>query len=833
MYSYSEAYEDCLKYFNNDDLAAKVYIDKYILKDNSGNILENTPEKTHRRLAKEFARVEATKFEKPLSEDEIFFYFDKFRCIIPQGSPIFAIGNDYQIASASNCFVVEPPEDSYGGICKTDQELAQISKRRGGVGVDLSKLRPTGSVTHNSSRTSTGIKTWMERYSNTIREVGQSGRRGALMLTLSVHHPDIKKFITAKNNGTDVTGANISSRLTDEFLNAVENKSEYELRFPIEKKIRGLRANDGYYDEVSQLQNANEIWDMIVENAWSRGEPGVLFWDNILRESLPDCYKEFKTVSTNPCGEITLSANDSCRLMLINLTYFVRNHFEENAYFDFAEFYKVAQIAQRLMDDMVDLELEKIDAIIEKIKNDPECITIKSTELELWKKIRNAAELGRRTGLGITGLGDTVAFCNHKYGTDESIEFIDAIYKTLKFGSYRSGVNMAKELGPFPVWNWENEKDNPFLNRIKDEGLVLTEEHGLTLITGKQLYEDIQKYGRRNIANLTNAPAGTTSIVANLNYGGYFGTTSGIEPIYTWKPYIRKKKGNPSDKDFRTDSTDQNGDNWMHFKVYHKGIHAWIEKYGEENLKSFCPYIGSSAEEIVWTQRVKLQAAAQKHIDHSISSTVNLPNDVNKEEVDKIYREAWKSGCKGITVYRDGCRTGVLVKEEQKETLKKINATKRPKSLDCDIYNFSNRGNKYTVIVGILGKDPYEVFCVADYIDKHKKGKLIKKAKGQYILVPENSTEIELTNYLENDAENALLRMISVSLRHGSDIQFIVEQLQKTKGDLTSFTKCIARALKNYIEDGKNSGENCSCGNILTYQEGCLSCKNCGYSKCN
>lgn len=1142
MFTYDKALTDSVKYFNGNELAAKVFVDKYALRDTNGNILENTPEKTHRRLASEFARIEAKKFKEPLTEEYIFGLFDKFQHIIPQGSPTFAIGNNHQIASASNCFVVESPVDSYGGICKTDQELVQISKRRGGVGLDLSNLRPKGSVTNNSSRSSTGIKSWMQRYSNSIREVGQSGRRGALMLTLSIHHPDVVDFITAKNNDTDVTGANISLRLTNEFLKAVQNNEQYELRFPVDSKE----------PTVSKKVDAKAIWDLIIKNAHARAEPGILFWDNILNESIPDCYERYITISTNPCitgdtliavadgrnavsikqltderqdipvystnlatgqveikmgrnprltgkskevwklllddgtyllatpdhkiltkdrkyvnlqdlksgesifpfysyesnkyrqvcntgakmkggarrnrrqyrlihefyngsidpkvyaihhadfnskndnidnlevmthkdhrelhsknmvgtknpyhrmtdewksnfashpgeqnhkysgftneeliehgklcfqkygkisnkiwgkyakenglpqflgnkfrfgnfsnfknqvcsnhkvvsvsfhgyedvynitvddnhnyhiitsgddtfvrssgicvkncGEITLSANDSCRLLVENLMYFVRNAFTKDAYFDFRAFYESAQIAQRLMDDLVDIELEKIQTIIDKITNDPERSDIKQAELDLWIKIQVACHNGRRTGLGITGLGDVVAACGYKYGSDESIKFIEKIYQTLKFGSYRASVDMAKELGAFPDWDWQKEKNNPFLNRIKDEWLDFTRPapegfiNQCKPIFGKELFADMQKYGRRNIANLTTAPVGSMSMLAGFTINGeiYYSETSGIEPVYSWKPYTRRKKGNPGDNNFRTDFVDQSGDHWMEFPVFHSGIEAWMKVTGKTEIDETCPYVGASAEEIDWPQRVKLQAAAQKHVDHSISSTVNLPSTATEEDVAKIYTEAWKSGCKGITVYRDGCRTGVLVtnKEEKTEKITKVHAPKRPKSLSCDIYNISVSKNKYTVVVGLLEGEPYEVFCVSDYIDKHKHGLLVKNGKGDYI-VKTGDDEVRLSNYLEDDTQNALLRLISASLRHGASIHFIVEQLQKTKGDLTSFNKCIARALKKYINDGTSSSQKCECGSELIYQEGCLICRNCAYSKCS
>lgn len=823
MYTYEKALNDSIKYFNGNELSAKVFIDKYALRDHENNILENTPDMMHRRMAKEFARIEQGKFEKPYSEEYIYELFKYNAHIVPQGSPSFGIGNNYQIASISNCFVLESPKDSYGGICKTDEELVQLSKRRGGVGIDLSNLRPKGSLTLNSSRTSTGIKSWMNRYSNSIREVGQNGRRGALMLTLSVHHPDIIDFITAKNNDTDVTGANISTRLTNEFLTALENDEEYELRFPVDS------------DNVIRKIKAKEVWDLIIHNAWARGEPGVLFWDNIIEDSIPDCYIDYKSVSTNPCGEIILSAYDSCRLLVLNLMKFVNKPFTKNSVFNFVEFYNSVQIAQRLMDDLVDLELEKINSIIDKIEKDPESDIIKRNELSLWKNVKAACENGRRTGLGITALGDAIAACGIRYGTDESIEFVEKVYKVLKFSSYRASVNMAKELNPFPVWNWEKEKNNPFLNRIKEEDISLEEE--FIFSDGENLYNDIAKYGRRNIANLTTAPVGTISTQCSyvVEEKRYFSTTSGIEPNYTDKPFTRRKKGNPGDDSFRSDFVDQSGDHWMEFDVFHTGIEAWKENNPEKDIKD-SPYNNANADQIVWTQRVKLQAAAQKHVDHSISSTVNLPNDILEEEVAKIYNTAWKSGCKGITVYRDGCRTGVLVKKEEK-TEKEIqqsltNATKRPKVLPCDIYNISVSGNKYTVIVGLLNGQPYEVFCVANFIDKHKNGELVKVGKGKYV-VKTIDGELELSDYLEDDTQNALLRMVSTSLRHGASIKFVTEQLQKTKGDLTSFTKCVARALKKYIQDGDNSSEKCECGNQLVYQEGCLICKSCGYSKCN
>lgn len=818
MYQYNEVIEASEAYFNGQELPAKVFADKYALRNNEGELVELTPDDTHKRLAKEFARIEAKKFKKPLKEEYIYDLFKKFATVIPQGSPMSAIGNDYQFLSTSNCFVLDSPEDSYGGILKTDEELVQISKRRGGIGIDLSKLRPTGSMTMNSSRTSTGIKSWMERYSNSIREVGQGGRRGALMLTVSVHHPDIMNFITAKNNDKDVTGANISVRVTDEFLNAVSKNEEYEVRFPV----------DSPEPTFSEKISAKDIWDAIIENAHARAEPGVLFWDNILRDCPTDCYDDFQTISTNPCGEITLSANDSCRLMAINLFSCVVNPYEKNSFLDFTKLYELAQVSQRLLDDLIDLELEKIDEIIKKIKRDPENLEIKKSELALWKKIRQACENGRRTGLGETVLGDTIAACGMKYGSRASIDFAEQIYKTIKFGSYRASVDMAKELGPFPAWEWDREKDNQFLNRINEESIQLGDKE----VLGSDLFKDMKKYGRRNIANLTTAPTGSISILAGIEVKGkfYHNLSSGIEPVYMVE-YTRRKKGNPGDKDFRTDFIDDNGDHWMEFPVYHTPLQAWMDVTGKE-VDGNHPYLGCTAPEINWVQRVKLQSAAQRHVDHSISSTVNLPSDVTVEEVKKIYDAAWKSGCKGITIYRDGCRSGVLItKDENADKIVRTNSIKRPKSLPCDIYNISVNKQKFTVLVGLLDGSPYEVFCIQGFVEKQKVGELVKLRKATYKLALEDH-ELSLTDFLDNDSENALMRMISTSLRHGADIQFIVEQLQKTDGDMTCMSKSVARALKKYINDGTTSGELCQCGVKLIYQEGCLRCESCGFSKC-
>jgi ribonucleotide reductase alpha subunit len=1132
-YTYDEAYKNSLGYFNNDSLAAKVFVDKYALRDNLNNILEDTPEKMHRRLAKEFARIEGKKFLNPLSEDKIFSLFDKFRYIVPQGSPMFGIGNDYQICSISNCYVLEEPEDSYSGILNIDEQLVNISKRRGGVGISLDNLRPKDTPTTNAAKSSTGIVSWMERYSNSIREVGQHGRRGALMLTLSVHHPDIVDFATIKNDNTKVTGANISVKLSKEFLDAVKSDSLYEQRW---------ESKDGKL-KISRMVSAKEIWKIIIHSAWLRAEPGLLMWDNIINEGVADLYEEYRSICTNPCqpswakvltkdgikefkdidigteiwskegwtkvinkwstginkvykyttnasifygtedhrllsnnekikakeaesidifsgpeisnqniniqdvmdglvigdgtyhkasdlivlyignddsdyfnseikkliiehrtgiddksysiqttitneelprlpnrkiperfltknricgflrglysangsvcdnritlksscldlieqvqlmlnsigirsyytinkpkkvtfdngeylckqsydlnitidkdkfvrnigfiqnyknekiklnkgykpaketfditsvqliseeetfditvdnkshtywtqgcnvsncSEISLSALDSCRLLCLNLFSYVVNPFTDRAYFDYALFYEHSQIAQRLMDNLVDLESEKIDKIIAKIESDPEPVSVKAKELEMWRKIQKFNNEGRRTGLGITALGDTLAALNISYGSEGSIATTGIIYNTLKLGAYRASVDMAKELGPFKIWNSEIEKNSSFLNRFKNEYIDRSIPNfdnteifnAVKPIFGKEIYDDMQKYGRRNIALITTAPTGSVSCLTQ--------TSSGIEPIFMIG-YTRRKKVNPNDKNVRIDFVDENGDSWQEFTIYHPKVNLWMEITGKTDITE-SPWYNCCAEEINWINRVKLQAAAQKHVCHAISSTINLPEDISEEKVAEIYQSAFENGLKGITVYRKNSRSGVLV--ETKKEVKTEKYQQRPKTLNCDIHNISVNKDKYTVIVGLLDNKPYEVFCVHGFIEKHKHGKITKKAKGQYIVTVEDK-DIILSNYLEDDTQNALLRLISTCLRHGADILFVVEQLQKTEGSFMAFNKCIARALKKYINDGSNSSEKCSCGSELIYQEGCLICKSCGYSKCS
>jgi ribonucleoside-diphosphate reductase alpha chain len=875
-YTYEEAFDSSLEYFNGNEFSAKVFVDKYALKNEKEELVESNPRQMHRRLAKEFARIEAIKFKKPYTEDEIFSFFDKFEKIIPQGSPMCGIGNDYQITSLSNCFVVPSPIDSYGGIFYTDEQLAQISKRRGGVGTDISNLRPIGTLTKNAARTSTGSVTFAERYSHTINEVGQNGRRGAEMMSMSIHHPDSVilwdrdvegepfsvhvatdsfafdttseyfnpdkiDFITCKYDPKKVTGANISVRITDEFLHALENDEDYEQRWPVINSKNPI---------ISKRVNAKRVWKKIIRSAWQTAEPGILFWDNIIRESIADCYKDFgfETISTNPCGEIPLSAYDSCRLLLLNLYGFVKNPFTKDAYFDLEEFYNHAQIAQRLMDDLVDLEAEAIQKIIDKVNSDPEPNYLKTRELDLWENMLEVCLAGRRTGTGITALGDALAAINIAYGSEDSIGWVDTIYKTLKLGCYRSSVEMAKEIGSFPIWDYELEKNNPFLNRIKEERVYFDDG---SYICGEDLYNEMKKYGRRNISLLTTAPAGSVSIVAKI--GDSFYTSSGIEPQFDDKPFIRKKKGNPGDKNFRSDSIDANGVHWQHFEIYPQVVKEWMRITGESDYTK-SPIHGCCAVDLDWTQRVKLQATAQKHVDHSISSTVNLPSDVTVERVAEIYEAAWKYGCKGITVYRDGCRDGVLKKKEEIKVkdsrgvseIQKTQAPKRPQSLPCEVHHSTFKYRRYYVVVGLLNGEPYEVFTGINHDNEGeiiipktvKDGLIYKKSRGNYYLIHQNQDGQEeryhLTNGHTDDTADAMTRMISCALRHGSDISYVVDQLEKTKGDLVSFTKVLARTLKKYISDGVITGDTCpDCGSKLVRQSGCPTCRNCGYGKCS
>jgi ribonucleoside-diphosphate reductase alpha chain len=718
---------------------------------------------------------------------------------------------------AQNCFVCDPPSDSYGGIMHTDEQIVQICKRRGGVGTDLSNLRPEFTPTSNSARSSTGVVAFMERYSRSIREVGQNGRRGALMLTISVHHPQVLDFARVKLDDKRVTGANISIRLSDEFLRAVEDDTEYEQRWPV----------DSPTPSISRKVRARDVWKEIIHCAWVRAEPGLLFWDRILEESPADCYGQFgfRTVATNPCAELPLSVLDSCRLLVLNLFHFVRDPFTAHASFDWQAFHDHARLAQRLMDDLIDLELEAVQRILRKIENDPETEFIKRTEYGMWKRIKQACKNGRRTGTGVTAIGDTLAALGVRYGSDESIELVDKFYRTLKLGCYHESVEMSKELGPFPVWNPELEKDCPFLLRIRDEDPAL--------------YEDMQKFGRRNIALLTTAPTGTTSLVAGPR--PFFQTTGGIEPLFQTH-FVRRKKINHGEKNARVDFVDDLGDRWQEFTVYHPKLRLWMQATGETDpTKS--PYHGCCAEDIDWQQRVKLQAAAQRHVDHGISSTLNLPEDVSEEKVAEIYETAWRAGCKGVTVYRKNCRTGVLVDaKESGPKVSKTDAPKRPRELPCELHFTRVKGKEYFVVVGLLGGEPYEVIAGENAAEDGRfieatagKATSTKVKRGQYRL--ERGETVLAENLTDNisDEEEAITRMVSTALRHGADVAFVVHQLEKSKGDLASFGKALARVLKKYIKDGtKVSGETCpSCGseNVIR-QEGCVSCKDCSYSKC-
>lgn len=811
MYSFDQAFQKSVSYFDGDELAAKVWIDKYALRNENGDLLEDSPEMMHIRLAKEFERIEKSKFKSPYSFDLIFNKFNKFKYIVPQGSPMYGIGNNYQIISLSNCYVLDQPLDSYSSILDVDKQLVNISKRRGGVGIDLDNLRPEGTATKNAARTSTGIVSFMERYSNSIREVGQAGRRGALMLTLSVHHPDILKFCTIKNDNTKVTGANISVKLTKEFLDAVKKDKDYELRWPINSES----------PKIVKKISAREVWDVIINSAWTRAEPGLLMWDNVLSNGPADIYERYRSISTNPCAEISLCPMDSCRLICMNLLSYVLNPFTKNAEFDYSLFKNDVIVAQRLMDDLVDLEAEKINQIINKIKSDPEPNDVKSDELEMWKKILKYNNDGRRTGLGITALGDTFAALGLKYGSNESIKTTGDIYKTLKLGAYESSMEMAKELGTFSDWNSDLEKDHPFFKRIKKDD--------------EELYNNLMKYGRRNVALLTTAPTGSVSIETQ--------TTSGIEPLFMIG-YKRRKKINPNDKNVRVDFVDQNGDSWQEFMVYHPTVKKWMDTTGETDV-SKSPWYGCCAEEIDWINRVKLQAEAQKHVCHAISSTINLPEDISKEKVAEIYQTAFESGLKGITLYRKNCRSGVLVEADhtKKEKIIRTVAPKRPKEIPCDIYHVKVtkkldklRTFDYMVLIGLFNNEPYEIFAIENgvYDKKYTAGKIIKKSKGHYDLIFDNS-DMVVENITKNttETEDALTRMISTSLRHGADVQFIAEQLNKVEGaELLGFSKSISRALKRYIKDGSKSSDKCSCGGEFVYQEGCQVCKLCGHSKC-
>jgi len=813
------------EYFNGDELAASVWRNKYALRDKEGNVVETTPADTHRRLAKEFARIEA-KYPNPLSEEEIFGYLSNWT-IVPQGSPMSAIGNSHQIQSLSNCFVVPSPLDSYGGILKSDQELAQIMKRRGGVGIDISSIRPRGVKTSNAAGTTDGIGVFMERFSGTCREVAQGGRRGALMISCHCLHPDIETFITIKQDKTKVTGANVSVRVTHEFMQAVQDDQEITLRWPVDSSVEKAK--------FTKVVRAKEIWDKLIDSNWSSAEPGILFWDTVLENSIPDLFgDQYRSITTNPCGELILSPYDSCRLLLLNLTKFVVHPFDEpHAYFDYNELNKVARIGQRLMDDLVDLELEAVDRIIEKVSNDPESIEIRQIELDLWKKVKLTAEQGRRTGSGITGLGDALAMINCKYGSEDSVVITENIYKTLALATHASSVQLAKERGAFPAFakdvvQYAFDCNHPMLSRLIEE-------------SDDDVVDEFAKYGRRNIGLTTTAPAGSMSIMTQ--------TTSGCEPVFMLA-YKRRKKVNPNDTAATVDFIDQSGDKWSEYVVHHHGLKRWMEVTGETDITK-SPYWGATSADIDWDKSVELQAAAQKWIEHSISKTCNLPEHVTKEQVSDLYFKAWKSGCKGFTIYRDGSRSGVLVSNEKKEE-KSVpgSAPKRPEILPCDIHRTTIAGVPYVLLVGLLDNKPYEVFCGLSKNLSLPKNKVVgtitknpkKNGLATYDLsIPAGDDHLTFTDIVElfdNPNYGAFTRTLSLSLRHGVPVQFVVEQLRKDKySDMTSFASAVARVLsKHYIPDGtKASEKNCTeCGgNSIAYQNGCATCMNCGSSKCS
>ena len=817
MIKFDDAIKQSLEYFDGDDLAANVFVTKYALTDKDGVIHEATPDDMHRRLAKEYARIESN-YPNPLSENEIYELFKDFKYIVPQGSPMSGIGNPYQVQSISNCFVIESPWDSYGGILKSDQELVQIAKRRGGVGFDISTIRPKGRATGNCARTTDGIEVFMDRFSNSCREVAQGGRRGALMLTISVHHPQIRDFIRIKKDLSRVTGANISVRLTDEFLKAVESGSSVELRFPVDSKEPNMSLN----------VDALELWDEIIECAHACAEPGLLFWDNAIRTTPSDAYSEygFGSTSTNPCGEIILSPYDSCRLMVVNLLAFVEDPFTKNAWFNFDQLASVSQKAQRLMDDMIDLEIEQVDKILKKIKGDPEPKETKAIERDLWLKVKKQAQLGRRTGLGVTAVGDALAALGIRYGSNESIKVVEKFYKTLTVNAYKSSCIMAKERGAFPIHDHDLERGHEFLTRIWD--------------ASPDIKEMCQKTGRRNIALTTTAPAGSVSTLTQ--------TTSGIEPAYLLK-YTRRKKLTENDVDGKVDFIDDVGDKWQEYNVYHHGFQEWMNVTGKSSVKS-SPYHNALTNDINWVQKVKLQAAAQKWICHAISNTTNLPADVTTETVKDVYMAGWKSGCKGVTVYRDGCRTGVLVSQDRDQTFNANSAPKRPVSLECDIHHATIKGEAWTILIGLLNNRPYEVMGgLAQFVEiprKYKHGEITKHPRKSVnsiydLRFGENGDEVILKNIVslfDNPNHSAFTRTISLALRHGAPINYVVEQLQKDRdADLFSFSKVIARVLKTYIEDGTRPGKtvcgNCSAEDTLVYQEGCVLCTACSYSACS
>ena len=840
-YSYDEAYEASLQYFKGDELAARVWVNKYAVKDSFGNIYEKSPEDMHWRLANEIARIEA-KYPNALSPKELFDLFDQFKYIVPQGSPMTGIGNDFQVASLSNCFVIglDGSADSYGAIIRIDEEQVQLMKRRGGVGHDLSHIRPKGSPVKNSALTSTGLVPFMERYSNSTREVAQDGRRGALMLSVSIKHPDSESFIDAKMTEGKVTGANVSVKLDDEFMQAAVENRIYTQQYPINSEN----------PQVTKEINASELWKKIVHNAWKSAEPGVLFWDTIIRESVPDCYADlgFRTVSTNPCGEIPLCPYDSCRLLAINLYSYVVNPFTPEAYFDFDLFKKHVALAQRIMDDIIDLELEKIERIMEKIDSDPESDEVKGSERHLWEKIYRKSGLGRRTGVGITAEGDMLAAMGLRYGTEEATEFSENVHKIVALEAYRSSVNMAKERGAFGIYDAKREENNPFINRLKE--------------ADPALYEEMRQYGRRNIACLTIAPTGTTSLMTQ--------TTSGIEPVFM-PVYKRRRKVNPNDENVRIDFVDETGDAFEEYIVFHHKFLTWMKvngydpdkRYTQEEIDDLVaksPYYKATSNDVDWLMKVKMQGRIQKWVDHSISVTINLPNNVDEDLVNRLYVEAWRSGCKGCTVYRDGSRAGVLISTKKKENKEEECHCKppqvvetRPRVLEADVVRFQNNKEKWVAFVGLLDGRPYEIFTGLQDDEEGillpksvTTGRIIKnydeEGNKRYDFQFENKRGYKMTIEGLSEKFNKeywnYAKLISGVLRYRMPIEQVIKlvgSLQLDSENINTWKNGVERALKKYVQDGTEArGVKCpNCGNeTLVYQEGCLICKTCGSSRC-
>ena len=846
IYTQQEAEQASREYFHGDELAARVWVTKYALKDSFGNIYEQTPDDMHHRIASEIARVERN-YANPMSEEEIFELLRGFRYIIPQGSPMTGIGNDFQVSSLSNCFVIgcDGEADSYGAIIKMDEEQVQLMKRRGGVGHDMSQIRPAGSPVKNSALTSTGLVPFMERFSNSTREVAQDGRRGALMLSVSIKHPDAEAFIDAKMEQGKVTGANVSVKIDDEFMHAALDEKPYTQQFPIDSK-----------NPICEKQiDASLLWKKIIHNAWKSAEPGVLFWDTIIRESVPDCYADlgYRTVSTNPCGEIPLCPYDSCRLIAINLYSYVKDPFTDHATFDFDLLRKHTAIAQRMMDDIIDLEKEKIDRILLKIASDPEPDDIKRTERELWEKIRMKTLQGRRTGVGTTAEGDMIAAMGLRYGTDEATAFSVEVHRTIALAAYGSSVNLAKQRGAFKIFDAKREENNPFIQRLRE--------------ADPKLYEDMVKYGRRNIACLTIAPTGTTSLMSQ--------TTSGIEPVFQ-PVYKRRRKVNPNDKNVHVDLVDEMGDSFEEYIVFHHKFLTWMrvngidteKRYTQDELNELVeksPYYHATANDVDWLKKVEMQGAIQKWVDHSISVTINLPNDVSEELVGKLYETAWRVGCKGCTVYRDGSRTGVLegLKKDKKDDKKKdddkhchcydpIAVKKRPQELECDVVRFQNNKDKWIAFVGLLDGRPYEIFTgLADDEDgillpkSVNKGKIIKtvledgqkRYDFQFVNTRGFKTTVEGLSYKFDKEFWNYAKLISGVLRYGMPIEQVIKMisgLQMDSETINSWKGGVERALKKYIQDGtKVEGQVCpKCGEPLIFEEGCMHCRNCGYSRC-